>query len=158
MAAWGGVDRVLSTEKAHRQLDDHELGDGDVHRRVVERRRGDDDRNSVCARGHVGRDHGAGVPEGPAPRADAVQVGLEGLKSSGRQRDAVDGVPLPAAAFEALQADLDRVCPGCGALRDACAVVAANVTAGAHTISIVVAPASFDDPAMHVAVSQLMVV
>ena len=37
-------------------------------------------------------------------------------------------------------------------------VVAANVTAGAHTISIVVAPASFDDPAMHVAVSQLMVV
>jgi hypothetical protein len=70
----------------------------------------------------------------------------------------VDGVPLPAAAFEALQADLDRVCPGCGALRDACTVVAANVTAGAHTISIVVAPASFDDPAMHVAVSQLMVV
>ena len=40
----------------------------------------------------------------------------------------------------------------------ACTVVAANVTAGAHTISIVVAPASFDDPAMHVAVSQLMVV
>ena len=78
MAAWGGVDRVLSTEKAHRQLDDHELGDGDVHRRVVERRRGDDDRNSVCARGHVGREDGAGVPEGPAPRADAVQVGLEG--------------------------------------------------------------------------------
>ena len=70
----------------------------------------------------------------------------------------VDGVPLPAAAFEALQADLDRVCPGCGALRDACAVVAANVTAGAHTISIVVAPASFDDPAMHVAITQLMVV
>ena len=71
---------------------------------------------------------------------------------------AVDGVPLPAKRFAALQADLDRVCPGCGALRDACAVVAANVTAGAHTISIVVAPASFDDPAMHVAVSQLMVV
>ena len=70
----------------------------------------------------------------------------------------VDGVPLPAAAFEALQADLDRVCPGCGALRDACAVVAANVTAGAHTISIVVAPKSFADPEMHVAVSQLMVV
>jgi hypothetical protein len=32
------------------------------------------------------------------------------------------------------------------------------VTAGAHTISIVVAPASFADPEMHVAVSQLMVV
>ena len=71
---------------------------------------------------------------------------------------AVDGVPLPASSFAALQADLDRVCPGCGALRDACAVVAANVTAGTHTISIVVAPASFDDPEMHVAVSQIMVV
>jgi hypothetical protein len=52
-----------------------------VHLRVRERRRGDDDRNSVGARGHVGRDDGAGVPEGPAPRADAVQVGLEGLKA-----------------------------------------------------------------------------
>ena len=89
--AWGGVDRVLSTEKAHRQLDDHELGDGDVHRRVVERRRGDDDRNSVGARGHVGRDDGAGVPEGPAPRADAVQVGLEGGERRRGPRAAVDG-------------------------------------------------------------------
>ena len=70
----------------------------------------------------------------------------------------VDGVPLSTTHFAALQADLDRVCPGCGALRDACAVVATNVTAGAHTVSIVVAPKSFDDPAMHVAITQLMVV
>ena len=72
-----------------------------MHRRVVERRRGDDDRNSVGARGHVGRDDGAGVPEGPAPRADAVEVGLEGLKSSGRQRDAVDGRRRPRRAAAA---------------------------------------------------------
>ena len=64
----------------------------------------------------------------------------------------------PTFSTAALQADLDRVCPGCGALRDACAVVAANVTAGTHTISIVVAPASFDDPEMHVAITQLIVV
>jgi hypothetical protein len=62
---------------------------------------------------------------------------------------AVDGVPLPAERFAALQGDLDRVCSGCGALRDACAVVAANVTAGAHTVSVVVAPKkSFADPEM----------
>ena len=70
----------------------------------------------------------------------------------------VDGVPLPASSFTALQADLDRVCPGCGALRDACAVVAANVTAGSHTVSVVVAPKSFADPEMHVAITQIMVV
>ena len=64
----------------------------------------------------------------------------------------------PTFSTAALQADLDRVCPGCGALRDACAVVAANVTAGSHTVSVVVAPKSFADPEMHVAVSQLMVV
>ena len=45
----------------------------------------------VCARGHVGREDGAGVPEGPAPRADAVQVGLEGGERRRGPRDAVDG-------------------------------------------------------------------
>ena len=77
--------------------------------------------------------------------------------AASRLRDNSDG-QLRLGAFEALQADLDRVCPGCGALRDACAVVAANVTAGAHAVSVVVAPKSFADPEMHVAISQLMVV
>jgi len=43
-------------------------------------------------------------------------------------------------------------------LSDACAVVLRNATPGEHTVAVTVRPRSFDDPQMHVAIAQLMVV
>ena len=83
-----------------------------------------------------------------------------GLKSTrGRVSDvdvAVDGTPLPYAAFEALQEELTAF--HAPPLSDACAVVLRNATPGEHTVAVTVRPRSFDDPQMHVAIAQLMVV
>jgi len=70
---------------------------------------------------------------------------------------AIDGVAARPDAFAALQDERDRICHDCRSFKDACAVVATNLTAGEHTVSVAVSPRTFRDENMHVAISAVLV-
>ena len=111
--------------------------------------------------------HGGGPPReqrGRRPRYSAeelerfrVTAGDERAFTSDVSLE-VDGATVPFEHFRDMQRALEKICPACPKLRDACAVIATDLRRGAHTVKIRVTPTSFQDPDMHVAISQLMVV
>ena len=82
---------------------------------------------------------------------------------SGRKREftsdvsvAVGGVRVPHEVLAALQGEREAICRDCPNFREACLVVAANLTAGDHRVAVWVTPRSIRDPAAHVAVAAVI--
>lgn len=111
------------------------------------------------ARSDYVRPRGVGLPPLRYSAQDRSTFGMREGEDRGPISDvavAVDGRPLEDTAFRALQSERDRICSDCGHFKEACAVVAVDLAAGEHEVALSVAPKTFRDDAMHVALSAVM--